>query len=160
MKRIYLTVLLTFLAVLHTTAARASHPIQVKGTEVLKKYCTECHTGQLKFDANSVENMKSTGVLLSGSAAKSAIWTRLMSTAKPMPPKGSPQPTASEKQAVKEWIEGSASPSSRNAVSDTVDQAPRKWIKDSELLSVVIADLQATNERELPFIRYFSLANL
>lgn len=160
MKRIYLTVLLTFLAVLNTTAALASHPIQIKGTEVLKKYCTECHTGQLKFDANSVENMKSTGVLLSGNAAKSAIWTRLMSTAKPMPPKGSPQPTASEKQAVKEWIEGSASPSSSNAVSETVDQAPRKWIKDSELLSVVIADLQATNERELPFIRYFSLANL
>lgn len=160
MKRIYVTVLLTFLAVLHTAAARASHPMQAKGTEVLKKYCTECHTGQLKFDANSIENMKSTGVLVAGTAAKSPIWMRLVSTTKPMPPKGSPQPTASEKQAVKDWIESNGSVVGNTDVSVSAEQAPRKWIRDSELLSVVVADLQATNERELPFIRYFSLANL
>ncbi|MFY7953285.1 MAG: c-type cytochrome, partial [Armatimonadaceae bacterium] len=133
------------------------HPAD--GGALLKKYCAECHSGQLKFDAADVENMRSSGVLVQGNAAKSAIWARLNATKGQMPPKGSPQPTAAEKEAIRAWIEPKDS-DPEPAETKPAQPKARKNVKETDILAAILTDLQAANERDLPFLRYFSLANL
>jgi hypothetical protein len=160
MNKALVTLLAIVLCTMQGLVVHANPTRQSPGATVIKKYCIECHSGDKIFKADDVDNMKSTGVLSPGNSAKSRIWLRLSSTSNPMPPMGSPQPSADDKKAVREWIDALGAPTTDKVDPSPVKPTARKWIKDSELISVIVADLQASNERELPFIRYFSLANL
>jgi hypothetical protein len=145
-------------------SADADKETAARAFTVLEKYCHGCHGVEEKKPGFRVLNRdiliaKRDGgkkVKLSyvkpGKLAESLLWQRLDEDAD-MPPPDQPQPSAADKQLVKRWIEAGAPP------FPTAD-APRTFLSERDVLTVIHQDLQRTDRGDRPFRRYFTLTNL
>lgn len=138
---------------------------------IIKKSCVQCHSGSLYFNANKFETLLKKGYLKPGDLAGSVAMQRILATTtdEQMPPTG--PLSAADKTTLKQWVaDGLPDPNAAaTVVTEPAKPAPvkppagvevRRSISESELLTAIVRDLEAADERERPFLRYYSLANL
>ncbi len=125
-----------------------------EGTQLVKKYCYGCH-GE-KFNGNAQFNVLDRQSLLNEKLKyvvpenlnQSKMWLRLDGD---MPPEDQPQPTEAEKETIKEWILAGA---------PNVKRQKRAFISETDVLKLILTDLQQIRQNDRIYQRYFSLAHL
>ena len=126
------------------------------GTALMKKFCYRCH-GE-KFNGNAKFNVLDRDGLLGGAGKayvvlgkpdESALWKRIAD--REMPPEEEAQPTAAEKETMRQWVSAGAPHETRPA---------RALIREEGILSAIRADLQAIRQTDQHYQRYFTITHL
>lgn len=133
-------------------------------TAILTRRCGSCHSD----DGNDMagmgamvnrQSLVSHGIAVPGSAERSSLYARLVTTnRRERMPRDEDSLPASEIDSIRRWVElglpdaagvvAGAAPSTRAIVSET------------DLLAVMVADLQSINSSLRRFVRYVSVAHL
>jgi formylglycine-generating enzyme required for sulfatase activity/mono/diheme cytochrome c family protein len=146
------------------TLPTGSAPVQqtdpvIGAYAVLEKHCAKCHgkdkTGEFTF--RDYKGMVDNGHLVPGKPDQSRIYIRsAKSPGDPMPPRSANDPlSADETATLKAWIEAGAPP--RKVFKP---DAPRKFLTETEVLAEIKRDLDRSDVRERPYLRYFTLTSL
>lgn len=149
-----------------TSAALPSRPAPQQQTDlavsayaVLEKHCAKCHgkdkTGEFTF--HDYKSMVDNGHIVPGKPDQSRIYIRsAKSPGDPMPPRSANDPLNPEETAtLKAWIEAGA-PQLKVVKPD----APHKFLTEADVLTEIHHDLERANERDRPYLRYFTLTHL
>jgi WD40 repeat protein/mono/diheme cytochrome c family protein len=134
------------------TPAELAHKAQA----VLKTHCHRCHgkNGSLEGGFNYVldrDKLVTRKKVVPGQVEQSPLYKRL-ATGKMPPADVQPRPSAAEIAVVRSWIEAGA-PGVAGGLS-------RPTVTETELLDLILADLDKQEKRSRRFTRYFSLAPL
>jgi hypothetical protein len=151
------------LAGLSAAGSRRQNPkaeTATKAVAVLKQNCAPCHNGSLFFDANHFQTLVKKGYLKAGDINGSLALQRVLKSE--MPPAG--PLTDADKAVLRQWvIDGALDPSAAaTVVVETTPQGKpaatpppavkvRSNIGDAELLTAIVRDLEAADERERPY---------
>lgn len=143
---------------------------------VLKKHCGACHNGSLAFDAGSVRDVVKKGYFVGGDPGASLGLQFVLGKVtgrsnKQMPPEPAPLIPDADRAVLQKWVaDGALDPGAAAATQPAApapkpgDPAPkidgRREVTEVELLKAIARDLEEANERDRPFLRYYSLANL
>ncbi len=129
--------------------------LAVRGSELAKKYCYNCHGITFNGDASlNVMNRESLinpdhGYVVEGNLDESLLWQRMDSG--DMPPRGQPQPSAEERELIKQWIVSGAPMPQRQR---------REYVQWQNILQAMHDDLRAAEPEVRPYYRYFTLTHL
>ncbi len=148
-----------------TSAAQNLSPEQIdlarNGVRVLNSYCKKCHgDGQAYpgLDMNDRAGLMAPtngepAYVVPGDLAASRIWSRIVDTGNSMPPENQPQPSAQDKEILKQWILAGAHfpPQQREK---------REFLGDRTIVKLIAADLDTVKSEAIEYTRYFSLAHL
>ena len=143
------------------TLAQPADDLAAQAFAILETNCASsgCHggPGYYRFDVRDIASLRDARVITIGNAGESEIIRRVESGAMPLggynKQLGARLPAA-EIDMLRRWIDAGA-PSAATPVAAT-----RSFISEQQVLSAILRDLQATPERERPFVRYFSFANI
>jgi formylglycine-generating enzyme required for sulfatase activity/mono/diheme cytochrome c family protein len=133
--------------------------LAVSAYAVLEKHCAKCHgkdkTGEFTF--RDYKSMVNNGHIVPGKPDQSRIYIRsAQSPGDPMPPRNANDTlTPDETATLKAWIEAGA-PQLKVVKPD----APHKFLTEADILAEIKRDLDQANERERPYLRYFTLTHL
>ena len=131
-----------------------------KAEAVLAAHCGKCHgaTATAGFSFRNRPGMLAKKHLVPGDADHSRLYIRAaLSADDPMPPATENSPlTAQEKAILKAWIQAGA----LQAASVPADSKTRKFVTTEQMLTAVADDLKQAEERDRPFLRYFTLTHL
>jgi hypothetical protein len=126
--------------------------------DILSTHCYRCHgkDGAAEGGLNYIldrDKLVARKKLVPGSAEQSKLYRR--ASRGEMPPEGEqPRPRPEDVAHLKRWIDAGAP-----AVS-TPAAPPHTLLADRDVLRLVLADLDRTEERDRRFARYFSIAHL
>jgi hypothetical protein len=122
--------------------------------EILNRRCFACHGANGVARKNVFvldrDRLVTSRVVVSNDST-SLLLRLVESGAMPM---GGPELTSTEKEALRNWIENGA------PGWDEPAEPRRKFLTEPEILALIRNDLLESRERNRPFLRYFSLANL
>lgn len=155
-------VALTGIAVFAQNAAPAIDKTVVaqKAEAVLAAHCGKCHgaTATAGFSFRNRPGMLAKKHLIPGDADHSRLYIRAaLSADDPMPPATENNPLKPEEKALlKAWIQAGA----LQAPSASKDAKVRKFVTTEQMLSTIAGDLHQADERDRPFLRYFTLTHL
>ena len=144
----------------NSPAAPQQNPdIATKAYAVLEKHCGKCH-GKDKtagFTFRDYKSMVDNGHLVPGKPDESRVFIRAAkSPGDPMPPRSENDPLSdSDNATLKAWIEAGAP-----QVKVEKPAAPRKFLSEAAILREIEADLNRANDRDRPYLRYFTLTHL
>jgi formylglycine-generating enzyme required for sulfatase activity/mono/diheme cytochrome c family protein len=133
--------------------------LAVSAYAVLEKHCAKCHgkdkTGEFTF--HDYKSMVDNGHIVPGKPDQSRLFIRAAkSPGDPMPPRSANNPlSADEVATLKAWIEAGAPP-----LKVVTTEAPHKFLTEADVLTEIKHDLDQANERERPYLRYFTLTHL
>lgn len=142
-----------------------------KALSIIKKNCGACHNGSQFFDAGSYRDMIKKSYFIGGDPNASLGYQFILGkvagrSSKQMPPEPMPSLSESDKAVVRQWIVdgaeniGAATTTSATPVAATPKPGKRVAISEKDLLTAIVRDLEAAPERDRPYLRYYSLANL
>ncbi len=146
---------LSLVWVLIAAPASADQELAVQGDALVRKYCYQCHGVTFNGDSSlDVTNRAALldpdhGYVVAGNLEESMLWQRL--SANEMPPKSQPQPTAEERELLRQWILAGAPMPERQV---------RGYVEWKSILQTIHDDLQATPPEVRPYVRYFTLTHL
>lgn len=131
------------------------------GVRVLNTYCKKCHgDGQAYpgLDMNDRAGLlkPSNGeppYVVAGDPSSSRIWTRMIDTGNSMPPANQPQPSAEDKELLKQWI-------TAGAHFPPQQRKKREFLGDRTIIKLIAEDLDSVREEAIEYTRYFTLAHL
>jgi hypothetical protein len=126
--------------------------------DILATNCYRCHgkdgaaEGGLNYILNR-DQLVARRKLVPGFASQSKVYRRV--SRGEMPPEGEqPRPRPDEVALLSRWIDAGA------PKVNTPGTGPRPFLAESDLLAMILTDLNRTPERERRFARYFSIAHL
>jgi len=147
-----------------------------KALAIIKKNCGACHNGSQFFDAGNHRDMIKKGYFVGGDPDASLGLQFILGkvadrSSKQMPPEPLPTLSDSDKATVRQWILDGAQNASAAATVVAAEGTPaptptaakpkvRRNVPEQELLKAIVRDLEDANERDRPYLRYYSLANL
>jgi mono/diheme cytochrome c family protein len=137
-------------------AAAADYALATKAQEVLKTHCFRCHGqgGVAKGGMNFIldrDKLVAKQTLVPGKAADSKLFQRVLKGE--MPPEAvKVRPGKDDLAVLQRWIDAGAP-----AVAPLVHRA---FVSDTDLVRLIVADLQTVPPRHRRFIRYFSFVHL
>lgn len=133
----------------------AGQELARNGTALIEKYCYRCHGAQrngsplfVVLDRDGLINSKAKYVV-PGKPDESYMWQRVADGE--MPPEGEPAPSAAEKDVLKAWIAAGV---------PQVERVKRPHKKEEQVLRDILADLQATAQKDRAYQRYFTITHL
>lgn len=135
-------------------AAPDNKELAKEGTALVKKYCYRCHgeksNGNAQFNVMDQASLldKKLKYIVPGNLADSNMWQRIEND---MPPEDQPQPTAEEKQTLKEWVLAGA---------PNIERPQRPHIYEEDILKTILADLQKIKQVDRKHKRYFTISHL
>jgi hypothetical protein len=141
--------------------AQPADDLAVQAFAILETNCANsgCHggPGSYRFDVRDSVSLRDARVITAGKAAESELIRRVESGAMPLggykKQPGARLPAA-DIAVLRRWIDAGAP-----AASIPTAEA-RPFIAERQVLTAILRDLQATPQRERPFVRYFSFANI
>ena len=144
-----------------STLAQPADDLASQAFAILESNCASsgCHggAGYYRFDVRNATTLQDARVITLGNAGESEIIRRVESGAMPLggykKQLGARLP-AEDIAVLRRWIDSGAP-----AASPPLAEA-RPFISERQVLTAILRDLQATPERERPFVRYFSFANV
>ncbi len=151
--------MLPLLAALPNRAAPPQTDLAVSAYAVMEKHCAKCHgkdkTGEFTF--RDYKAMVNNGHIVPGKPDQSRLFIRsAQSPGDPMPPRSANDPLNAEDTAtLKAWIEAGAP-----QLKVVKPNAPHKFLTDAAVLAEIQGDLERSNERDRPYLRYFTLTHL
>jgi mono/diheme cytochrome c family protein len=128
-----------------------------RAREILTKHCYRCHgdNGAAEGGFNYLldrDKLLARKKIKARDAVHSKLYRRLHEGE--MPPEGEqPRPTDADVQLIRQWIEAGA-PADRPA------PPPRNFVRDNDILAMMLADVLTLPARERRFLRYFTLVHL
>jgi serine/threonine-protein kinase len=150
---ITLTVGILQAGVLPAAAADESAKLAKDGFLLAKKYCYRCHNGSIEFDITDRDGLlakKGDSVyVVPGQLDDSYLWQRIDDG--DMPPEGQPQPSAVEKELLKQWIDAGAPKPEREK---------RPFKREEDVQADILNDLRGTKASDRTFQRYFTITHL
>ena len=155
-------VALTAIAVNAQNAAPAGEQAAIaqKAQAILVAHCGKCHdaTATAGFSFRNRQSMLAKKHLIPGDADHSRLYIRAaLSADDPMPPATENNPLKPEEKALlKAWIQAGA----LQAPSAFTDAKARKFVTTEQMLTAIADDLNQAEERDRPFLRYFTLTHL
>src|SRR5262245_46714457 len=132
--------------------------LPAKARDVFQKNCYRCHGQEGKNEGGfnyviDLGELAARNKVVPGNAVKSKIVRRMTDADDPMPPVEEKQrPSAEDIQTIKDWIAAGAKP--------LKTRTEAKLVSNEEVTQAILADLEKANERERPFLRYFTLTHL
>ncbi|MCW3054371.1 MAG: hypothetical protein JWN14_3541, partial [Chthonomonadales bacterium] len=133
--------------------------LAAKAQAILQKNCAMCHGAQNPaFGLNVLkrESLIATKMVLPGKAKDSELMEAIVSGRMP---KGGEKLAAADIQTLTQWIDAGALDKEASAAQPG-KPVGRAIISEAALLKAIVRDLEAANERDRPYLRYYSLANL
>jgi mono/diheme cytochrome c family protein len=131
-----------------------------KAQAILVAHCGKCHgaTPTAGFSFRNRPGMLAKKHLVPGDAEHSRLYIRAaLSADDPMPPATENNPLKPEEKALlKAWIQAGAP----QAPSAPGDAKARKFVTTEQMLTAIADDLKQADERDRPFLRYFTLTHL
>lgn len=126
-----------------------------KAQAALKAHCYKCHgeAGAVEGGFNYVVDLDRLLIrkkVIPGKAEESPIYKRIANGSMP-PPDVKSRVTDSEKQIIKQWIDGGATVPQHEA---------RKFMTAADVDDLILADLEKLDRRQRRFVRYFTFTNL
>ena len=137
----------------------ASSGLAAKAQAILEKNCAQCHGAQNPaFGLNILkhESLLGSKMVLPGKAKDSELLEAIVSGRMP---KGGGKMAEADIQILTQWIDAGA-PDKDAPAADPGKPPTRKTLSEAALLKAIVRDLEAANERDRPYLRYYSLANL
>jgi hypothetical protein len=135
--------------------ARPADDLAVQASVILETNCANsgCHggPGHYRFDVRELATLRDAKVITAGSAADSEIIRRVESGAMPL---GAAKLPPADIAVLRRWIDAGAP-----VAPVSIDEA-RPFIPERQVLAAILRDLQAMPQRDRPFLRYFSFANI
>ena len=133
--------------------AQDANKLAKQAQGILKSRCYSCHgeSGANEGGFNYVLNRKRLAreLIVPGSPDESKLFERVSKGE--MPPDGDRVPKE-EVETLRKWIDAGAPPFAA--------ETKRVFISPVEMLSLMLKDLEKANERDRPFLRYFTLTHL
>ncbi|MCW3055332.1 MAG: hypothetical protein JWN14_4502, partial [Chthonomonadales bacterium] len=133
--------------------------IAQKAEAILVAHCGKCHdaTATAGFSFRNRTGMLAKKHLVLGDAEHSRLYIRAaLSADDPMPPATENNPLKPEEKALlKAWIQAGAP-----EASVSTDAKVRKFVTTEQMLKAIADDLNQADERDRPFLRYFTLTHL
>jgi len=133
--------------------------IAQKAEAILVGHCGKCHdaTATAGFSFRNRTGMLVKKHLVLGDAEHSRLYIRAaLSADDPMPPATENNPLKpEEKTLLKAWIQAGAP-----EASVPRDSGARRFVTTEQMLKAIADDLNQADERDRPFLRYFTLTNL
>lgn len=153
-----LTIAVTALSQTSTRPEGAQVAIQARS--VLATHCGKCHGKDSTAGLNVLDSrlIREKMFVQPGSPDKSRIYIRVaLSPSDPMPPKSEHDTLKKEEiDVLRTWIAaGATDPTTESVPTTTVS-----LVATSQILRAIREDLEAAPERDRPYYRYFTLANL
>lgn len=159
LKRNGLGTCLIFVLAISASASDESEQLAEQGYAAVRKYCFDCHgatfNGSSAFDLNDVDKLtvglegETPYINLDASPEESLMWQRIAD--EEMPPEDSPQPSAEERQLIRDWIAaGAPAPSQRQVETKT----------EAKLVAEILSDIETFDESDAIFQRYFTLHHI
>ncbi len=141
------------------TPDKAAIALAENASVILEKHCARCHGNNptAGFALRDHKSMLAKGQIKPNDAAGSRVYVRVaLDAGDPMPPLSEHDtlPDA-EKKALKSWIEAGA-PAGVAAPAGPA----RHLVTEESVLNLIAADIDAAEERDRPFLRYFTLTDL
>lgn len=127
---------------------------------ILEKNCAPCHGSANPAKGVNVlrlESLLATKVVVPGKADGSLLIQKV--TDGSMPLGGSKLPEA-EIRTLEAWIKAGAPNWVQSKAAGGQEPKVRTAVTEATLLKAIVQDLQAANERDRPYLRYYSLANI
>jgi mono/diheme cytochrome c family protein len=122
--------------------------------EILNRRCFACHGANGIARKNIFvldrDRLVTSGIVVPNDST--SLLLRLVESG--VMPLGGPELTSTEKEALRNWIQTGA------PAWDEPSEPGRKFLTEPEILALIRNDLLESRERNRPFLRYFSLANL
>jgi hypothetical protein len=144
-----------------SSAAEDSSTLASKAAGILQQNCgnSGCHGGAdpYSFDVRSIPTLRDAKVIEPGNAAKSDLILRVEAGVMPLGgykgQAGAKLPAA-DIETLKQWIAAGAPDPGQVAVK------ARPFISEATVLGSILRDLELASDRDRPFLRYYSVANL
>ncbi len=149
-------------ALIHPSArAQLAAPagLAAKAQGILEKNCAQCHGAQNPaFGINVLkrESLLATKMVLPGKAKDSELLEAIVSGRMP---KGGGKLAEADIQTLTQWIDAGA-PDKDAAAAQPGKPTGRAFLSEATQLKAIVRDLEAANERDRPYLRYYSLANV
>jgi mono/diheme cytochrome c family protein len=124
---------------------------------ILEKNCTPCHGSAKGVNVLRLESLLATKVVVPGKPDASKLLQVIKDGS--MPLGGSKLPDA-EIRTLEAWVKAGAPDWTQARAAGGQGPKARATVTESALLKAIVQDLQAANERDRPFLRYYSLANI
>lgn len=146
----------------HAIQEESNGKLALQAQAIFKKSCAVngCHP-PTKFNANKRDEMVAAGVIKPRDLAGSKVIQRVESGNMPL---GGDKLSDAEIKTLRDWIKIGApdwaAASTKPQQGNTPQPQKTALITEKQLLQAIVSDLQNANERERPFLRYYSLANL
>jgi hypothetical protein len=129
---------------------------------VLQQNCgsENCHGGPdaYRFDVGNLSTLVEAGVVKPGRSADSEVIRRVETGIMPLggyKGRSGAKLPPEDVRILREWIDaGAPVPASHSAA------VRRPYVSESQILGAILNDLQAADEADRPYLRYFALANL
>ena len=133
--------------------------LAARAQAILQKNCAMCHGAQNPaFGINVLkrESLIATKMVLPGKAKDSELMEAVVSGRMP---KGGGKLADTDIQTLTQWIDAGALDKEAPAAQPG-KVTGRTFVSEAFLLKAIVSDLEAANERDRPYLRYYSLANL
>lgn len=153
---------LVVFAIVLPASAQDNAAVATKAQAVLNKHCSRCHSSAESdyFDVREPATLKRKGdgndkpYLTPGKLEESLIWEYIKDKTSAMPKSGEERKTFGDEQrnAIKAWILAGA--------PDFAKEKARDPISVEKMLQAIWNHAANANQRELPYLRYFTLTHL
>lgn len=162
------------------SGAQEGAALATKAQAILKSKCLPCHEGAAAAKGINVlkqESLLSTHAVLPRNADKSLLIEVIVNGQMPLGAGKKPGLEASDLDTLKAWVNAGAPDWNAKPVTvkpadpdtpakpekpEVVAPTPtaRKFVTEAATLQAILHDLNAAGERDRPFLRYYSVANL
>ena len=140
----------------NVTSAQDAAALAKQAQAVLKQRCFSCHgesganEGGFNFALNRKRLVRK--LVVPGSIDDSELYERVIRVGAGSMPDGGPPLPKAEVETLKKWIEADA--------PNFGAEIKRPFVSPTDMLSVMLKDLEQANDRDRPFYRYFTLTHL
>ena len=137
--------------------------VALRAQNIFKKSCalSGCHGGAspIKFNATKQSSLLAAGVVKPRDAKGSKVVQFVENGI--MPPGGKLSDV--DTKALSDWVTAGTpdwdAPQGVTKPKEAAAPQARKFVSERDLLQAIVRDLEAANERDRPFLRYYSIAN-
>lgn len=145
-----------------------------RALEIIKNNCTGCHAGSQYFDAANPKAMLKKGYFVGGDPDGSiglqfVLGKMTGRSYKQMPPEPSPALSTVDQAVIAQWVKDGAnmpsvsigdSSAGGTATPKPATEQSRTAVTEEQVLRAITADIDAVEESERKYMRYYSIANL